>query len=76
MRAVPPRGTLTAMWIFGVIVVVVIGACVIAIFFLSGSGPFVALSQLGKRDTSISPRGDAFHFDDDLKKPPNEQELL
>jgi hypothetical protein len=64
------------MWILGVVVVVVIGGCVIALFFLGGEGPFVALSRLGRRDSSISPRGDAMHFDDGLKKPPNEQELL
>ena len=61
---------LRLMWIVGVLVIVVIAACVAAIFLGGGEqGPFVAISKFGGRRY-----GD--HYQDDLRKPPNENELL
>lgn len=63
------------MWIFGVIVVVVIGACIVAIFLGGGQGPFVARSKYGSTGKITTSRGRT-DFHDDLRKPPNENELL
>jgi hypothetical protein len=58
------------MWIVGVLVVVVMVACVAAIFLGGGEqGPFVAISRYGGRRVRD-------HYQDDLRKPPNEGELL
>ena len=63
------------MWWIGVIVIVVIGVAVAAIFLGGENGPFVALSRFGStgRITTSRRRTD---FHDDLRKPPNENELL
>jgi hypothetical protein len=64
------------MWIVGVVVIVVIGACVAAIFLGGGEhGPFVALSKFASTGRITSTRGRT-DFHDDLRKPPNENELL
>jgi hypothetical protein len=64
------------MWIVGVVIVVVIAACVAAIFLAGGDkGPFVALSRLGSSGRITTTRGQT-DFHDDLRKPPNENELL
>jgi hypothetical protein len=63
------------MWILGVVVVVVIALCVIAIFLAAGRGPFAAVSDIGRRGRIYTSRG-ATDFQDDTRKPPNEQELL
>ena len=58
------------MWILGVLVIVVIVACVAAIFRGGGEqGPFLAISKFGGRRTRD-------HYQDGLRKPPNENELL
>jgi len=58
------------MWILGVLVIVVIVACVAAIFLGGGElGPFLAISRFGGRRTRD-------HYQDGLRKPPNENELL
>jgi hypothetical protein len=64
------------MWILAVVVVVVIGACIAAILLAGGEqGPFLGLSKLGAtgKITTSRRRTD---FLDDLRKPPNENELL
>jgi hypothetical protein len=63
------------MWILGVVVVVVIAACVLAIFLAPGRGPFAALSDIGRRGRFYTAHG-ATDFQDDLRKPRNENELL
>jgi hypothetical protein len=64
------------MWWIGVIVVVVIGAAIAAIFLGGGEkGPFVSLSRLGAAGRITTTRGRT-DFQDDLRKPPNENELL
>jgi hypothetical protein len=64
------------MWILGVVVVVVIAACVAAIFLGGGEqGPFVSLSKLGSSGKITTSRGRA-DFQANLRKPPNENELL
>jgi hypothetical protein len=59
------------MWIIGVLVIVVIGACVAAIFLGGGEQgpPFVAISKFGGRRYRD-------RYQDGLHKPPNENELL
>jgi hypothetical protein len=58
------------MWILGVLVIAVIVACVAAIFLGGGEqGPFLAISKFGGRRTRD-------HYQDGLRKPPNENELL
>ena len=52
------------------LVIVVIVACVAAIFLGGGEqGPFLAISKFGGRRTRD-------HYQDGLRKPPNENELL
>ena len=52
------------------VVIVVIVACVAAIFLGGGEqGPFVAISRFGGRRYRD-------HYQDGLRKPPNENELL
>jgi hypothetical protein len=65
------------MWIIGVVVIVVIAACVLAIFLGGGErgGPFVSLSKPGSRGKITTGRGRT-DFQDHLRKPPNENELL
>jgi hypothetical protein len=63
------------MWVLGIVVVVVVGGCVLAIFLAPGRGPFAALSDVGRRGRIFSTRG-ATDFHDDLRKPRNENELL
>jgi hypothetical protein len=64
------------MWIVGVVVLVVIAVCVLAIFFGGGEqGPFLSLSKLGSTGKITTTRGRA-DFQGDLRKPPNENELL
>jgi hypothetical protein len=64
------------MWILGVIVVVVIGVGVLAIFFGGGEqGPFLSISKYGSTGKVTSTRGRT-DFHDDLRKPPNDNELL
>jgi hypothetical protein len=61
------------MWLIGVVIIVVIGACIAAIFLGGGEqGPFLALSKLGSNGR-LRGRPD---FQDDLRKPSNENELL
>jgi hypothetical protein len=56
--------------IIGVLVIVVLAACVAAIFLGGGEqGPFVAISKFGGRRYRNP-------YQDDLVKPPNENELL
>jgi hypothetical protein len=58
------------VWIVGVVVIVVMVACVAAIFLGGGEqGPFVAISKFGGRRYRD-------HYQDSLRKPPNENELL
>jgi hypothetical protein len=64
------------MWIIGVVVIVVIGACVAAIFLGGGDkGPFLSISKLGSTGKITTSRGRT-DFQGDLRKPPNENELL
>jgi hypothetical protein len=64
------------MWIVGVVIIVVIAACVAAIFLGGGEqGPFVSLSKLGSTGKITTTRGRT-DFQDDLRKPRNENELL
>lgn len=64
------------MWIIGVVVVVVLVACVAAIFLGGGEqGPFLSLSKLGSTGKITTTRGRT-DFHDDLRKPQNENELL
>jgi hypothetical protein len=64
------------MWILAVVVVVVIGACIAAIFLAGGEqGPFLGLSKLGGAGKITTSRGRT-DFHDDLRRPPNENELL
>jgi hypothetical protein len=63
------------VWIVGAVVVVVIAACVIAIFSGGKTGPFAALSQLG-RDGKIHGVDGVSDYQDGLRKPRNENELL
>jgi hypothetical protein len=64
------------VWIIGVVVIVVIAACVLAIFLGGGEqGPFLSISKLGSRGKITTSRRRA-DFQDDLRKPPNENELL
>jgi hypothetical protein len=64
------------MWIIGVIVVVVIAFCVWALFFGGGEhGPFLSLSKFGSDGRITSTRGTT-DFQDDLRKPRDETELL
>jgi hypothetical protein len=61
------------MWLIGVLVIAVIAACVAAIFLGGGEqGPFLSLSKLGSTGR-FRGRPD---FQDDLRKPSNENELL
>ena len=58
------------MWIVGVLVIVVMVAGVAAIFLGGGEqGPFLSISKFG----SWRYRND---YQSDLRKPPNENELL
>jgi hypothetical protein len=69
-------GKRCGMWIVGVVVVVVIAACVAAIFLAGGDqGPLLSLSKFGSTGKITSSRGRT-DFHDDLRKPPNENELL
>jgi hypothetical protein len=64
------------MWLIGVLVIAVIAACVAAIFLGGGEqGPFLSLSKLGSSGKITSSRGRA-DFQEDLRKPSNENELL
>ena len=64
------------MWILGVVVIVVIAACLAAIFLGGGEqGPFLGLSKLGSRNRITTTRGQT-DFQGDLRKPRNENELL
>jgi hypothetical protein len=64
------------MWIVGAAVIVVLGFCVWALFFGGGDkGPFVALSKFGSGGKITGTRGTS-DFQDDLRKPRNENELL
>jgi hypothetical protein len=65
------------VWIIGVVIVVVIGAAVAAIFLGGGEqGPVpVDLQGAGHRGESESSRGRT-DYQDRLRKPPNENELL
>jgi hypothetical protein len=64
------------MWIIGVVIIVVIVACVAAIFLGGGEqGPFLSISKLASAGKITSTRGRT-DFQDDLRKPPNENELL
>jgi hypothetical protein len=63
-------------WLIGVAIFVVIGACVAAIFFGGGEQrPFLSLSKLNPSGKITTTRGRT-DFHDDLRKPPNENELL
>jgi hypothetical protein len=65
-----------AMWILGVVVIVVLAGCVAALFFGGGEqGPFLSLSKFGASGKTTSTRGRA-DFQGDLRKPPDENELL
>ena len=67
---------MASMWIVGVVVIVVMVACVAAIFLGGGEqGPFLSLSKLGSRNRITTTRGQA-DFQGDLRRPPNENELL
>jgi hypothetical protein len=63
------------MWVIGVVVIVVIDVAVAAIFLGGGDkGPFLSLSRLGSTGKiTTSRRHTDFH--DDLRRPPNENEL-
>ena len=64
------------MWIVGVVVIVVIAACIIAIFLGGGEqGPFFSISKFAAMGKVTSTRGRT-DYQDDLRKPPNENELL
>ena len=64
------------MWIIGVVVVVVIAICVVALFLGGGEqGPFLSLSKLGSRNRITTTRGQT-DFQGDLRRPSNENELL
>ena len=64
------------MWIVGVVVIVVIAACLAAIFLGGGEhGPFLSISKFGSAGKVTSTRGRT-DFQDDLRKPRNENELL
>jgi hypothetical protein len=64
------------MWLIGVAVIVVIAAAVAAIFLAGGEkGPFLSISKLGSSGKITTSRGRT-DFHDDLRKPPNENELL
>jgi hypothetical protein len=64
------------MWIVGAVIIVVFAAAVAAIFLGGGEqGPFLGLSKLGSQGKITSSRGRT-DFHDDLRKPPNENELL
>jgi hypothetical protein len=66
------------MWILGVIIIVVMALCLLAILFGGrGKGPFVALDRTpSARGKIVSPRGNMTDFHDDLRKPRDENELL
>ena len=67
---------MASMWIVGVVVIVVMVACVAAIFLGGGEqGPFLSLSKFGLRNRITTTRGQT-DFQGDLRKPPNESELL
>jgi hypothetical protein len=63
------------MWIIGVVVILVFAGCVFAVFFVGKTGPFAAVSQIG-RDGKVYGVNGATDFHDDLRKPRHEQELL
>jgi hypothetical protein len=61
---------MASMWILGVVVIVVMVACIAAIFLGGGEqGPFVAVSRYSGRRYRPP-------FQSDLEKPRNENELL
>jgi hypothetical protein len=65
-----PGESCEAMWIIGVGIIVVMVGCVAAIFLGGGEqGPFLTISKFGGRRTQRD-------FQRDLRKPPNENELL
>jgi hypothetical protein len=62
--------------VLGIVVVVVIAACVLAILFGGGEqGPVLSISKFWSTGTTTSSRGRT-DFHDDLRKPRNENELL
>jgi hypothetical protein len=63
-------------WVLGVVVVVVIGAAVVWIFVARGAGPFVGLSRQPGAEGKITTSRSRTDFQDDLRKPRNENELL
>jgi hypothetical protein len=67
---------MASMWFLGAVVIVVMVGCIAAIFLGGGEqGPFLSLSKLGSRNRITTTRGQT-DFQGDLRKPPNETELL
>jgi hypothetical protein len=65
------------MWILGVVILVVIGAAVSAIFLGGGErGPFLGLSKAPGSDGKVTTSRRRTDFQGDLRRPPNENELL
>jgi hypothetical protein len=65
------------MWIIGVVVVVVIGAAVAAIFLGGGErGPFLGISKAPGSDGKLTTSRGRTDFQGNLRKPPDENELL
>jgi hypothetical protein len=69
------RSKRRGVWIFGVVVIIVIAACVAAIFLGGDKGPFLSISKLGSTGKITTSRGRT-DFQGDLRKPRNENELL
>ena len=67
---------MATMWIVGVVTVVVLVACVWALLVGGGEqGPFLALSKRWSDGRVTGARGST-DFQDDLRKPRDESELL
>jgi hypothetical protein len=65
------------MWIIGVVILVVIGAAVAAIFLGGGErGPLLGISKAPGSDGKITTSRRRTDFQGDLRKPPSENELL
>lgn len=71
------RGNQKLVWIIGVVIIVVIGAAVAAIFLGGGEqGPFLSISRGPGTEGKVTSSRGRTDYQDGLRKPPNENELL
>jgi hypothetical protein len=71
------RGNQKLVWIIGVVIIVVIGAAVAAIFLGGGEqGPFLSIPRGPGTEGKVTSSRGRTDYQDGLRKPPNENELL